>query len=938
VHRRGVTAFPTLQLGALKGDTTMLDAIWQDISRDARRRFAEDTWEALIRVAKTEPNAAQVLGSLCRRLEIRQRAIASGPNSHAVHLYVRHFDRVLSLGQGAVALAYLDGKRVPQLQALHAALGHDKHAGPSDQPAVTAAQCLAAFAQLSKQFGEEDARLLFATVALHGFESWRQPIRSVLLELPPVEIDSASPSNDSRSLSSTPTIAELDAVATQSIPSLRRPDNLMIDAVVKRFSEYDVEEAVSLSRELIAEFRDLDSARVESFFHVGFIDALAGDPRAIRGAEVNATRKCWYLAGYFQGYCRGADLSACLAMLSEIREEVDRLGDDVRECGALPYIIHLGMNLFDSADRPSDVAQLVAECHPLDGQGIMIGLRIVGRLLASGQLDAAREVLASVPTIGLASLPRDATVDLLFLHRRCHATILRLGGRLQEAEDVYRAIWEEATSMPQRAVALDGFALCTAGIRDLAGLAITQNNGDSLARASIRIRDLLAANPSLRPGPRSMLVWALSEIVSGAQGDRAGPVAEQLREARNRFDRRGLTVEAHDRVLRRLDAYAGMLDLRAGLDDRAEGAAQSIATMLGEDTADCLPPITLCAEALQNAMICGAPSSERIAAEIAARFGSASLDELPHTDIGRQSPAVAKIIAQYLNDSTSAIAPARRFEVATCLLAGMLEFRGMLDRETARIVYESMLRAGSSDSETAKMIAEFISARRNALLKVLVEDEIDEHYTQACLRCGDIAGAAAAIVRRMHSALSAANIGQLRMLATQADELGAGDQVPEPMRRRLALAEIAENPPTGRQGQGSDGQQDGPAAEELVVQYYAFGSGSRPVLDFGDTKYERDRDGGDRYLAALRDLPTRFSTGQGSRIAKLAGRAVSIPGSSAVDLWEYRAVQMQGGWVRILFARVGSRLVLLHAFSKHQNQIAEEDCETAEQRLKDHLR
>jgi hypothetical protein len=917
----------------------MLDAIWQTISRDARRRFAEDAWGALISAAKREPRAAEVLAKLCRRLEVRQRSIASGPNVYAVLLYVRHFDRVLSLGQGAIALAYLEGNRASQLQMLHTALGHDERLGPLGQLKVSEEQCANAFADISREFGDEDARLLFATVALHGYEAWRGPIRSALLALPAVAIESNPEPKINAKPHSGPTIEQLEELAAQPIPSLRRPDNLMIDAIVKRFSEFEVEEAASRSRELVDDFRHIDPARVESFFHVGFVDALAGEARSIRGAEVNAKRKSWYLAGYFLGYCRGADLTASLSMLSEIRAELDRLGDDVRECGALPYIVHLGLNLFDAADKPSEVAQLLPECHPFDGQGIAIGLNIVGRLLAAGNVDAAREVLAAVPTNGLSSLPRNAQGDLLFLHRRCHATILRLTARLQEAEDVYRSIWDDAIIMPQRAVALDGFALCTAGIRDLASLAITQSNGDSLARASSRIQELLDANPGLDPGPRSRIVWALAEIVQGAQGNLAGPVAERLREARDRFDRRGLTVEAYDRVLRRLDAYAAMLDLRAGIDARAEGAAQSIAAVLAGDTADCLPPLKLCAEALQNAMICGAPSSERIAAEIAARFGPASLEELPHSEIGRQSPAVAKIIAHYLNDSTSAIAPGRRFEVASGLLSGMLDFPGLLDRDTARIVCEAMVRAGSSEGETARSLVEFIAARRSALLKVLVEDEIDEHYTQACLRCGEIAEAARAIVRRMLSALSAADIAQLRTLTTQADELGAGDQVPETVRRRLAQSESTERPPAGGSSQTSDAQESTErAAGDYVVEYYGLGSGSRPVLDFADTKYERDRDGGDRYLAALRDLPNRFATGQGGRIAKLVGRAVSVPGSGVVDLLEYRAVQSQGGWVRVLFARTGARLVLLHAFSKHQNQIAEEDFEIAEQRLRHHLR
>jgi hypothetical protein len=901
---------------------------------ESRRQFAKDSWDALIDASKREKEAARSLGFLCRGLQIRQQTIANGPSPYAIHQYVRHFDRALGAGRPAVSLVFLEGCRRTQLDALHDILGY--HPSPdSEPPIVSAQQCLDAYEQLRGRFASEDVTLLFAAVAMYGIEPWKAPMRTVVLGRLAAAGQGGSLTESSEPATENPTLQELDDVASQAIPSLKLPDNLIIDAVIRRFAEYDLEDAAGRARELVEQFKALDHARIASYFHVGFVDALAGHPRSIVGGDINAARKCWYLAGYLQGYCRGADSPSSLAMLSQIQSELELLGDEVLACGAMPYVAHLGIRLSDAAGRPSDIARLVAACHPLDGEGIMLGLQSVANFLAAGNLGAAREVHASIPAEGLHELPRSTRRDLLFTYRRYQATILRLGGRIQEAEDVYRQIWDQASSMIQRSVAVDGFSLCAAAIGDVADIAITERNSVPLGRSSGRIMELLKGFPEVQIGARTLIILALADLLRGAQGEDAAGIAQRLRDARDHFRNRGLSPEAFARLLRRFDAYAAILDLRAGHDARAEGAAQSIATMLQSEAADCLPPLAICAEALQNAMICGAPSSDLIAGAVVARYGLTSLHELPLDEIGRQSPAVARNIAQYLNDGTSAMAPDRRFDIASRLLRGMLEFKGALDRTTANAVFDAMLRSGSAEAETARSLAAFVVAHRKSLLKVLSEDEIDERYAGACLRCGDVDEAVQAIVRRANLAFGTSDLPELRRLVSQVDELGAGEWVPDPVRRRLAQADQEAEAERERIA-GEDGGDLG-SAEEPILEFFASSGGSRPVLDFADAKYARDKEGGDRYHASLHELPRRFSLGQSSRIEKLVGRTVTVTGRSPVDLWEYRAIQMQGGWVRVLFAHVGRRLVALHAFSKHQSHLAEEDCQTADRRLREYL-
>lgn len=126
---------------------------------------------------------------------------------------------------------------------------------------------------------------------------------------------------------------------------------------------------------------------------------------------------------------------------------------------------------------------------------------------------------------------------------------------------------------------------------------------------------------------------------------------------------------------------------------------------------------------------------------------------------------------------------------------------------------------------------------------------------------------------------------------------------------------------------------------EIVVEYYSSNSGRRPVLDFADDEYPKDRDGRERYLESLTLFASRWLGEGGDRFEKVKSATVSTRDGRKEDLWEYRAIKAQGEWVRVFFALLdGRRAVLLHAFSKRQNRIDKGEIETAKDRLKEYLR
>lgn len=126
---------------------------------------------------------------------------------------------------------------------------------------------------------------------------------------------------------------------------------------------------------------------------------------------------------------------------------------------------------------------------------------------------------------------------------------------------------------------------------------------------------------------------------------------------------------------------------------------------------------------------------------------------------------------------------------------------------------------------------------------------------------------------------------------------------------------------------------------EIVVEYFSSNSGRRPVLDFAEDEFPKDREGREKYLESLTLFASRWMEEGGGRFEKVQSATVTTRDGRKEDLWEYRAIKAQGEWVRVFFALIdGRRAVLLHAFSKRQNRIDKGEIETAKDRLKEHLR
>lgn len=110
------------------------------------------------------------------------------------------------------------------------------------------------------------------------------------------------------------------------------------------------------------------------------------------------------------------------------------------------------------------------------------------------------------------------------------------------------------------------------------------------------------------------------------------------------------------------------------------------------------------------------------------------------------------------------------------------------------------------------------------------------------------------------------------------------------------------------------------------------------MLEFAHPEFAKNPKMYDRYIGALTHFSSRWKDNGGDLFKKLQGAEIVTRDGQHEDVWEYRAINSQGQWVRVLFALVdGRRAVLLHAVSKRQNELDRTEIDTAKRRLREYL-
>jgi hypothetical protein len=216
-----------------------------------------------------------------------------------------------------------------------------------------------------------ECRVWLAAVALRGYESWHHSAVSAIdaicrsSEAPDQEgasegpvpcRDAAAPEAFARSdAGDSSNMDEQSPIATSGVlesESLTPLDQVFIDlaiaAVAGQTGARDIDEVAGLGEEL----QRLNSKRVTSWFHIGFLSALRRQDLPPFSGAGNAIRRAWMIAGWLSGHGRreGVDAYARFEALTE----------SDRHCllssrGAMSEIANTYVSLLRKLDRPSDL-------------------------------------------------------------------------------------------------------------------------------------------------------------------------------------------------------------------------------------------------------------------------------------------------------------------------------------------------------------------------------------------------------------------------------------------------------------------------------------------------------------------------------------------------------------------------------------------------------
>jgi tetratricopeptide (TPR) repeat protein len=426
---------------------------------------------------------------------------------------------------------------------------------------------------------------------------------------------------------------------------------VLIDVVIAAVSEQEGAFDLDGALELVDEVAHLNPKRHRSYFHLGFVDALAARPIGTdRFPEANESRVGWYLAGAILGLARRGEYAAIAelwtANQTRAKGMLDGSHDGASE--ALPV-------LFDAVFRarsPSDAFAL------LDGGGIArAGRRFVGRLLheiarlvQSGRAVEARRVLEEVQYGILlmveegTEVPDSVTSEVDRRVAQCH----QIQGEFDEAVEGFERLLPNARPEQAGAAEVDlGLAKCR--LRGLGDLRIPEEESDwpmlatRLKPSEPHLRRSLEFESSRRAHAEYCLgVYALAQ--------------DDLAAAQPHLERALVELAARPEtygplgVLPRLRLYLGYCLAAGGDPIRSDESVRLVEEAVKE-----LPPTegtSLIARTVEYLAMSAPDAAGRLAASLHGARGEALLRAACEGQLLRRHPELCDALAQRAADDT----------------------------------------------------------------------------------------------------------------------------------------------------------------------------------------------------------------------------------------------------------------------------------------------
>ena len=443
------------------------------------------------------------------------------------------------------------------------------------------------------------------------------PVPSVAAHLPPMVITSDAAE-----------LGPLDELLIQTIVQVRggiqgAPDPERLDAILEEMTR-------------------LNSTRHQTFYHLGFRDALFGRPVPATLPAANPNRWRWYFAGFVVGLAR-EQRGAEIAVQYDAHEVVRGLGDT--GVGPSAHAAHRIFEALCAQGRYPQACGFVREAalHASDRLAREV-LETATALLRDEQTAVATPMFDLLwRALGRRLADGEEVPAALWADvRRRRAHCLRFNDDLQGARALLESLLADSTDANRPAVLVD-LALMDAGLRRLAELQLPERAEERLALASAleRATPRLAAAAALGERTRShaLYVQGFHQLLVQEYGRARARLEIALADFGQRPE-----VYRGGSLLDRARFHLGLAlclsvpsrpDLERGVRLLLEGIALGLRM-----PADLVPDLFLVMEA-------SAPDlAARLAEQLLERVGESVLEAVAQTETARRSTMIADALVQ----------------------------------------------------------------------------------------------------------------------------------------------------------------------------------------------------------------------------------------------------------------------------------------------------
>lgn len=573
--------------------------------------------------------------------------------------------------------------------------------------------------------------------------------------------------------------------------SPRQREDELDRVVIRAIVATEHAEFGALSREAVERLVEtvlaLNTSRFQSYFYVGYLEALRRRPCKIPDSAGNAARRAWYLSGYFTGARRALAVGEFLQSVATMTDADREALRDPVETGAMHRLAPIVVRAAIECGEVEVAESWIRWSGPCDEPSLRQAAQFALRE-SSGDADLDARLAT---TIFHAFACRRGIEEI---HEICEdeaqllqsfVGITRDSGSPGSAADVLEITahsWGRHAPALELARFLTSERLCTAA-------SLVPSDRVGLDHLALRIEAAIAAG-RIRDDVTLAVVGRLARACSDGIAERRsgadGAVMDLLRDAaevrgalrvRLGGSARHLSVriEEFDRAI---SVLSSLLVLVAGIEDSAESSVATLEAWL--EAGGALPPESL-QVALEHAALLSCRNLPKLFVQVARRYGRKVLERSALTDVA-SNPESHPALLGLLGDEGVRLLPEQRWNLSRAI--GRSAVREGRDPDVAlRALAHMQDLVEAEPVRFAAAMIEELGAPGWEL--VLDEDERDTIAISSADLVGDHASVAICLQRQLNRAMRDHRTAFAEDLVEMLDARGLGEFVDAETRRWL---------------------------------------------------------------------------------------------------------------------------------------------------------